>query len=104
MDHRFAFLRDYYGVPATQGGRVIYTGSGQPQQGKIVSVEGARLRIKLDGQQYVGLYHPTWELEYLEEPLPDDSQPFVDDVCPTCPSRAPAWWVRAFPHIARNLP
>ena len=61
-----AYINRYYGVPAAIGGRVSYTGSGQPQLGTIVSVDGARLRIRLDGQSFVGLYHPTWEIEYLD--------------------------------------
>lgn len=60
------YLSRQYGVPAAIGGRVSYTGSGKPHLGTIISVEGARLRIQLDGQTHVGLYHPTWELEYLE--------------------------------------
>lgn len=55
-----------YAMPIRIGGRVRYTGNCRPQDGTIVSVEGARLRIKLDGQTHVGLYHPTWEIEYLE--------------------------------------
>ena len=60
------WLGRQYAVPIRIGGRVRYTGDRQPQDGTIVSVEGARLRIKLDGQAHVGLYHPTWEIEYLE--------------------------------------
>lgn len=60
------YITRYYGVPAAIGGRVRYTGSGQPQLGTIEAVDGARLRIRLDGQSFVGLYHPTWELEYLD--------------------------------------
>ena len=60
------YIQRQYGVPATIGGRVNFTGSGRSQPGTIVSVEGARLRIQLDGETYVGLYHPTWELEYLD--------------------------------------
>lgn len=91
MDHSFSHMRDQYGVHATQGGRVIYTGSGAPQLGTIVSAEGARLRIRLDDRpDYVGLYHPTWELEYLDDPATIHARrPFVDDVCPSAPSRRP---------------
>lgn len=60
------YISRQYGVPVTIGGRIRYSGDDQPQDGTIVSVEGARLRIKLDGSDYVGLYHPTWEIEYLE--------------------------------------
>lgn len=65
------YINRQYGVPARIGGRVSYTGSGKPQHGTIVSVEGGRLRIKLDDKpHYVGLYHPTWELEYLDAEQP----------------------------------
>lgn len=60
------YISRQYGVPVSIGGRIRYTGDAQPQLGTIVSVEGARLRIKLDGQAHVGLFHPTWEIEYLE--------------------------------------
>lgn len=60
------YIAKQYGVPVTIGGRVRYTGGAEPREGEIVSIEGARLRIKLDGDTHVGLYHPTWEIEYLE--------------------------------------
>lgn len=59
-------IRHYYGVPAQEQGRVSYTGSGQPQPGTIIAADGARLRIQLDGQEFVGIYHPTWEITYIE--------------------------------------
>jgi hypothetical protein len=65
------YINRQYGVPARIGGRVSYTGIGKPQHGTIVSVDGARLRIKLDDKpDFVGLYHPTWELEYLASEPP----------------------------------
>lgn len=82
MTESMAYIRRQYGVKAEVGGRVIYTGNRMLQLGAVASVEGARLRILLDGQAHAGLYHPTWEVEYLED------RPFADDVCPTCPSRA----------------
>ena len=68
FDPQAAWLGRQYGKPIRIGGRVRYTGVGKPRDGTIVSIEGARLRIKLDGVDYVGLYHPTWEIEYLEGP------------------------------------
>lgn len=67
-----AYIREQYGVPAREGGRVTYTGSGSPRDGTIVVADGARLRIKLDdAPHYVGLYHPTWELTYHEAEAAD---------------------------------
>lgn len=59
------YIRRYYGVPAVEQGRVRYTGGQTPQDGTIIRADGARLRIQLDGQEFVGVYHPTWELTYL---------------------------------------
>lgn len=66
FDAQAEWLGQQYGKPIRVGGRVRYTGGRHARDGSIVSVEGARLRIKLDGDDYVGLYHPTWEIEYLE--------------------------------------
>ena len=66
MDERAEGLGRQYGKPIRIGGRVRYTGGDRECDGTIVSIEGARLRIKLDGETYVGIYHPTWEIEYFE--------------------------------------
>lgn len=63
-----AYIRDYYGVPAKRGGRVLYTGCGQEEYGTIKSANGAHLNILLDGHKHVNPFHPTWKLEYLPEP------------------------------------
>ena len=60
-------IRDRYGVPAKRGGRIRYTGSFPPQYGTIVAAKGDRLRIRLDGWKHRKEFHPTWEIEYLEE-------------------------------------
>jgi hypothetical protein len=64
-----ASIRAWYKVPVRRFGRVEYTGNGTTQQGKIlgVSKDGAWLRIRLDGEKYVGNYHPTDCLRYLDE-------------------------------------
>ena len=62
-----ADIRTYRGVPARVGGRVLYTGGSEPQLGTIVGSYGGYLRIQLDGQNFIGHYHPIWELEYLED-------------------------------------
>ncbi|MEV0367544.1 hypothetical protein [Nocardia fusca] len=60
------YVRWYYGVPAKRGGRVRYTGEGEPRLGTITSADH-RLRIRLDGEKHTRIFHPTWELEYLPE-------------------------------------
>jgi|JI8StandDraft_1071087.scaffolds.fasta_scaffold248454_3 hypothetical protein len=63
------YIRTAYNVPAKKGGRVRYTGDctklGEPKLGTITGTEGARLRIRMDGDSFSNIYHPTWELEYL---------------------------------------
>jgi hypothetical protein len=63
----FQWIRKNYHVPAKIGGRVEYTGAGAPQLGTIRGSKGAYLRIGLDGGKRLGLYHPTWELRYLDD-------------------------------------
>jgi hypothetical protein len=59
------YIRKAYGVPAERGGRVEYTGDGSARLGTISGASGSRIRIRLDGETRLGLYHPTWELRYL---------------------------------------
>lgn len=65
------FIRAYYNVPARRGQRVRYTGekgpSAKPREGAITAAHGAHLRIRMDGEGFSNIYHPTWELEYLPE-------------------------------------
>ncbi len=60
------YIRDYYSVPAKRGGKVIYTGSIEPKTGIITSAKGAKLMIRMDGLKHARPYHPTWELQYVE--------------------------------------
>ena len=60
-----AYIRDYYGVPAKRGGRVVYTGAGRREFGTICGTSSARLRIRLDGMKHSMPFHPTWMLRYL---------------------------------------
>lgn len=60
-----AYIRQTYGVPAKRGARVEYTGEISPTIGTVTGSEGARLRIRMDGEPHTGIYHPTWELRYL---------------------------------------
>jgi len=56
------YIRKYYNVPAKRGGRVIYASSGY---GTIVGRYNTYLRIRIDGEKQIKLYHPTWNLTYL---------------------------------------
>jgi len=60
------YIRKAYNVPAKRGGRVEYTGDGSPKLGTISGARGAHVRIRLDGEKRLGLYHPTWGLRYLD--------------------------------------
>jgi hypothetical protein len=57
------YIREYYGVPARRGGRVMYRGQ---LTGTIVGSYGAYLRIRMDGSRHARVYHPTWEIVYQE--------------------------------------
>jgi len=65
------YIRSAYKVPAKRGQRVRYTGDKGPNAvarlGTITSAAGPHLRIRMDGESYSLIYHPTWELEYLQE-------------------------------------
>lgn len=68
------YIRTTYGVPARKGQRVRYTGDKGPKnparEGVITGASGAHLRIRMDGDSFSNIYHPTWEIEYLQEPQP----------------------------------
>jgi hypothetical protein len=49
-------------VPAEKGGRIRFKGK---YMGTITGERGCYLRITLDGDKNSGIYHPTWEIEYL---------------------------------------
>lgn len=61
------WVRKNYGVPAKRGGRVEYTGDRSGARlGTITASVGPRIRIKLDGDDVALIYHPTWEIRYLD--------------------------------------
>lgn len=61
------WVRKNYGIPAKRGGRVEYTGDRSgPRLGTITASVGPRIRIKLDGDDVALIYHPTWEIRYLD--------------------------------------
>ena len=56
------YIRKTYNVPAKQGGVIEYQG----KIGRILGASGGYLRIKLDGEKRVGLYHPTYNITYYK--------------------------------------
>ena len=62
-----AYIRDYYGVPAKRGGRVVFN----DKPGVIVGSRSQYLRIRLDSDpstQRPRTVHPTWRMEYPAAP------------------------------------
>ena len=63
------YIRTYYGVPAKRLSRVEYTGDkDNPRRGTITGARGARLLIRFDDDKRTYVFHPTWEIRYLQEP------------------------------------
>jgi hypothetical protein len=62
-------IRKTYNVPARRGQRVRYKGDSRLdngyREGVITSARGAHICVRLDGDKHPGIYHPTWEMEYL---------------------------------------
>jgi len=67
-----AYIRDTYGVRAKRGGRVQFDGSGAnvAKVGTITGARGSHILIKMDGESRSASYHPTWQLTYLDDPVP----------------------------------
>lgn len=61
------YIRKHYTQNARRGARVQYTGEAVAQQGTITGTCGARLRVRMDGEKHTGIYHPTWEMHYLQQ-------------------------------------
>lgn len=61
-----AYVRDYYGVSAKRGMRVVADG----RSGTIVGFNGQYLRIRLDGGKRAGNWHPTWHIDYPPSEAP----------------------------------
>lgn len=62
------WIRLNYLVPARRGGRVRFTGGAEPRHGSITSAQGARLRVRFDGDKRPSTLHPTWCIEYIAAP------------------------------------
>jgi len=61
IDLDLDYIRVTYGVPAKMDGRIEY----RWRPGVIVGAKGAHLRIRLDGESEIKLYHPTLKIKYL---------------------------------------
>jgi hypothetical protein len=66
-DEDYEYIITTYNVPAKTGRRIRYTGELPYKDGTVVKSFGHYLGIRLDGEEYVGRYHPTWALDYLDE-------------------------------------
>lgn len=62
------YIRRHYNVPAFRGMRIKFTGGEKPIEGRIVFARGAYLGVKFDGEKMTRTLHPTWEVEYLQDP------------------------------------
>lgn len=67
-DTGLAYIRRYYGLTAARRGvRICFTGdgAGKPARyGAVVGSSNARLRVRFDGEKYISVLHPVWEVEY----------------------------------------
>lgn len=61
-DHALEYIRDYYKVPAFKDAKVKYKGI----EGTIKGGKGAYLKLEFADKSMNGVYHPTWEIEYIE--------------------------------------
>lgn len=62
MTHPYKYVRDYYGVPAATGRRVVVDG----KPGVIAEDRGHHIGVLFDKDQpgHVFPCHPTWRVEY----------------------------------------
>ncbi len=63
MNDDIGWIAKHYGVPAVEGGRVLFEG----KPGTIVGSSGPHLMVRLDGERKASPYHPTWHIEYVED-------------------------------------
>nr|ELR5112655.1 hypothetical protein [Providencia stuartii] len=61
----FDYINETYGLNIKKGDRVRYTFGNGSREGTIVGTHAGKLKIKMDGDDYADIYHPTWELEYF---------------------------------------
>ncbi len=63
-----AQIRKTYNVPAKRGARVEYLAhDGELMEGTITGTRGPHLRVRLDGNKFSTIFHPTWALKYLPD-------------------------------------
>lgn len=55
------YIRDYYGVPAERGMRVVVDGA----HAEICGAKDQYLLLQLDGDDKLSIWHPTWRMVYL---------------------------------------
>ena len=69
MSKCLPYVRKFYGLDVKRGDRVRYTGEiaggGHVRHGTVTGASDGYLTIRMDGGNYVGRYHPTWELTVL---------------------------------------
>lgn len=72
------YIRNYYGVPAKRGARIKFHSDTakfiqgflyRSKQGTIVSAKGNYIRVRFDNSDRIETLHPTWNVEYLRQPL-----------------------------------
>jgi hypothetical protein len=61
-DAALEYIRDYYRVPAFKGAKVKFKGI----EAVIKGGKGQYLDLAFTDKSMNGPYHPTWEIEYLE--------------------------------------
>lgn len=67
MTDSFDHIESYYGLPFRVGSRVRYDdGPNGTLEGTVVGTAGPYIKVKVDGEERCGLYHPTWNIELLE--------------------------------------
>jgi hypothetical protein len=71
-----AYIREYYGVPAKRGARILYDGDSlakfimgfmyHPKPGTVVAAKGNYIRVRFDSNpKEIVTLHPTWNVRYL---------------------------------------
>jgi hypothetical protein len=56
-----SYIREYYGVPARVGARILYG----DRLGGVVGAQNAHVLIQLDGETTARPYHPIGDLIYV---------------------------------------
>lgn len=87
------YIRRAYGVPAKRGMRLRFKDSiGGDREGTIVGSRAQYLRVRLDGENWTRMVHPTWPIEYLKTPNARGKPPKVGLGDGLGPLPEPAGW------------